>query len=302
MRHRAPRGLFTLLHPRRLMRARPRLARLTGRPTLRLASGLAVMLMLATGAVVTAETLRDGAGAASYDQPTSEGRLPSGLRASRDHERATLPTAAPSTTGPIDLPGDPAPTHAPWPAPVRTPTPKAGPTSLLPTDPLARLSASTPPATSLNGPTATPSPTATSSSSPESSDDDEGTDGDSDGTSGDSDGGGDGSGDDGTTEQRHDGDPPQTHLVSGPPLAHVASFVFESDEAGTFECSLDGAGFRECDSPQLYTDLGAGWHTFKVRAVDSAGNVDPTPAVRRWQSSAPKSAGSAKDQGSSPLD
>ena len=34
--------------------------------------------------------------------------------------------------------------------------------------------------------------------------------------------------------------------------------------------------------PQTYTDLGAGRHTFEVRAVDEAGNVDPTPASYAW--------------------
>jgi large repetitive protein len=281
MRHRAPRRLFTVLDPRRLLRARPRLARLTARPTLRLAGGLAVMLLLATGAVVTAETLRDGIGAAATSQPTSEGRLPGGPRTSRANERAPLP---PTPSGPGARPAeDGAPQHreAPSPEPASTPSPAPESTSLLPTTPSARLSAGVPSplsTSSLGLPSATTSPTTSPSSSGEQSTEDSG------GESGD----GDDSGDGGTQQRQGDQNPPQTTLLSGPPLRHVASFVFESDESGTFECSLDGQAFRTCDSPRLYTDLGGGWHTFKVRAIDDAGNADPTPAVRRWHSSAHK--------------
>ena len=37
-----------------------------------------------------------------------------------------------------------------------------------------------------------------------------------------------------------------------------------------------------CDSPSVYSDLKPGWHTFAVKAVDAAGNTDPSPAETRW--------------------
>jgi CSLREA domain-containing protein len=80
--------------------------------------------------------------------------------------------------------------------------------------------------------------------------------------------------------------PPETTIDSGPSGAtkqNSATFSFSSSEAGsTFECSIDGAPFGSCTSPKKYTGLAGGSHTFQVRAIDSARNVDPTPAIRTW--------------------
>lgn len=57
------------------------------------------------------------------------------------------------------------------------------------------------------------------------------------------------------------------------------SFAFRSDEVGsTFRCRVDRAPFRPCHSPRLYR-LAPGPHTFRVFAVDRAGNRDRTPAT-----------------------
>jgi parallel beta-helix repeat protein len=80
--------------------------------------------------------------------------------------------------------------------------------------------------------------------------------------------------------------PPDTTVVSGPSgnvRSTSASFSFSSSEAGsTFQCSRDGSAFAGCTSPKSYSSLSQGNHTFWVRAVDKAGNIDATPASRSW--------------------
>ena len=82
---------------------------------------------------------------------------------------------------------------------------------------------------------------------------------------------------------------PQTTINSGP--AHnstlntnVASFTFSSNEAGaTFQCKLDAAAFAPCTSPVTYGPLSDGPHTFRVFAVDRAGNPDTSQQdLRTW--------------------
>ncbi|MEW5829758.1 MAG: SBBP repeat-containing protein, partial [Chloroflexota bacterium] len=72
-------------------------------------------------------------------------------------------------------------------------------------------------------------------------------------------------------------------MPADPSSSRDASFTFSSPDAtATFECRLDGGGFGPCASPASYTGLGDGPHTFEVRAVDPAGNTDPTPASYAW--------------------
>uniref|UniRef100_UPI001CCF63C4 immunoglobulin-like domain-containing protein n=1 Tax=Hyalangium gracile TaxID=394092 RepID=UPI001CCF63C4 len=82
------------------------------------------------------------------------------------------------------------------------------------------------------------------------------------------------------------GAPPDTFIVSGPPEETEytdASFDFNASKSDvTYECSLDGADFRECLESTLFTELAEGEHTLQVRARDSAGRVDPTPASASW--------------------
>src|SRR5215211_2465918 len=79
---------------------------------------------------------------------------------------------------------------------------------------------------------------------------------------------------------------PETTIDSGPSgTINVAdaTFAFSSSEAGsTFECRLDGAAYSACASPKSFTGLANGSHTFDVRAMDGAGNVDATPASRTF--------------------
>jgi hypothetical protein len=80
---------------------------------------------------------------------------------------------------------------------------------------------------------------------------------------------------------------PETRITNNPPRrtkAHKARFSFRANEKkSTFTCKRDRRRFKPCSSPKVYRGLKRGRHTFKVRAVDRADNVDPTPAVWRWR-------------------
>jgi myo-inositol-hexaphosphate 3-phosphohydrolase len=79
---------------------------------------------------------------------------------------------------------------------------------------------------------------------------------------------------------------PDTSIDSGPSGVvndTNATFTFSStDASATFQCRLDGVPFAACRSPQQYAGLAESSHTFDVRAVNSAGTADPTPASRTW--------------------
>ncbi len=83
-----------------------------------------------------------------------------------------------------------------------------------------------------------------------------------------------------------DTDPPETTIRRGPlrrTTDETPSFRFQSDEAGsTFECKHDKRPWRPCTSPKRLKRQPFGRHRFRVRATDPAGNVDPTPARRRY--------------------
>lgn len=77
---------------------------------------------------------------------------------------------------------------------------------------------------------------------------------------------------------------PDTSIVSGPAegsLTNDPTFVFGSNEAGTFECEINGGTWDPCASgvPLTAPD---GNVTLRVRAVDLAGNQDPTPVTRNF--------------------
>ena len=79
---------------------------------------------------------------------------------------------------------------------------------------------------------------------------------------------------------------PETAITAGPRSygTAIATFEFESNEkSAMLECSLDGRQFEACASPKTYTGLAKGRHSFRIRAVDGAGNIDPTPARREWR-------------------
>jgi Bacterial Ig-like domain len=75
--------------------------------------------------------------------------------------------------------------------------------------------------------------------------------------------------------------PPETTIDSGP-SGHTGdatpTFGFSANEPGsTFECRVDGGAWVSCSSGFTTAALTDGAHTLEVRAIDQAGNVDPTP-------------------------
>jgi hypothetical protein len=71
--------------------------------------------------------------------------------------------------------------------------------------------------------------------------------------------------------------PPSTSIATGPratSTSQFAEFTFTSNEANvSFTCSLDGSAGSLCFSPQSYSNLPLGSHTFTVAATDPAGNT-----------------------------
>ena len=79
--------------------------------------------------------------------------------------------------------------------------------------------------------------------------------------------------------------PPNTTITGGPTgLSYdsTPTFTFTLDRAGsTFQCRSTARAFGACPSPHTRGAL-RGSHTFRVRAIDAAGTVDPTPAPPTW--------------------
>ncbi len=79
---------------------------------------------------------------------------------------------------------------------------------------------------------------------------------------------------------------PNTTIYSKPlnpsSKKNPAHFIFSGNDILSYECQLDSGNFENCISPIYIKDLNEGSHTFKVRAIDEAGNIDPTPASYTW--------------------
>ena len=81
---------------------------------------------------------------------------------------------------------------------------------------------------------------------------------------------------------------PETTITAAPASptnSTSASFSFESSLMGsTFECQIDGNGFSPCTSPEAYSNLQDGSHTFEVQATDPLfpPTTDPSPATHTW--------------------
>jgi len=101
----------------------------------------------------------------------------------------------------------------------------------------------------------------------------------------------------GATAPRPEPDPadrlaPQTKIDKAPRARSsktTVAFEFSANEAARFECKLEGKKvkkgldeFSSCSSPRKYKKLKPGKYTFAVRATDTAGNVDGTPASQKF--------------------
>lgn len=83
---------------------------------------------------------------------------------------------------------------------------------------------------------------------------------------------------------------PETSITVAPPGATYktsASISFSATDTGgvgvaSYECKLDAESYAACTSPKSYTGLASGSHTFYVRALDTLGNTDATPATVTW--------------------
>jgi hypothetical protein len=99
-----------------------------------------------------------------------------------------------------------------------------------------------------------------------------------------------GTGDNCTVSQPVDTTPPTVSLTSTP-AAVTSSTSATIDFTGTdnvtatssltYECSLDGAAYSSCTSPDSLTGLANGSHSFAVKSEDQAGNLS-TAATTSW--------------------
>jgi Ca2+-binding RTX toxin-like protein len=89
---------------------------------------------------------------------------------------------------------------------------------------------------------------------------------------------------------RRDNTPPATSLRRHPQALlftsgkrRLVSFAFGASEPGArFRCRLDRQPSRACQSPRTYR-VSPGRHTFRVFAIDAAGNSDASPSLFRFR-------------------
>lgn len=74
----------------------------------------------------------------------------------------------------------------------------------------------------------------------------------------------------------------ETHPDSSTTITS-ATFEFSADdENASFKCKLDDAAYAVCTSPQDFSGLALGSHTFSAKAIDEYNNEDQSPATFSW--------------------
>ena len=77
-----------------------------------------------------------------------------------------------------------------------------------------------------------------------------------------------------------------TFAPAGKSRDRTPTFLFTvlgDEPTVTFVCQLDGGPAKPCKSPKTYGKLSLRHHEFRVRAVDEAGNMDPSAASRGFR-------------------
>ncbi len=80
-------------------------------------------------------------------------------------------------------------------------------------------------------------------------------------------------------------DAPDTAITGTPPnpSSSTGSFTFGgTGDIAAYKCQIDDGEYLPCASPQQYTGLSKGSHVFRVRAIDSRGFADLSPAAYTW--------------------
>jgi hypothetical protein len=76
--------------------------------------------------------------------------------------------------------------------------------------------------------------------------------------------------------------PPESILTASVSGNSATFTVSSNDPTAILQCALDTAAWAVCSGTVSFTGLSSGSHSFSVRAIDPAGNVDPTPAIHSW--------------------
>ena len=85
---------------------------------------------------------------------------------------------------------------------------------------------------------------------------------------------------------------PDTTITSASGAKQSVTYAFTGNDNRTspaglrFECKLDSGSFALCKSPKTFSPIAHGRHTVQVRAIDEAGNADPSPAVKEIRAKA----------------